>query len=96
MKAGDGGFLSSMLGRGGGKDAADFADEGPIQPQLAGLIEKISHLCAHVPVTGGRAKDDGIGLRELVDRRDGNGGKRLTGSFAPVRSRSASGTSSGT
>src|SRR5215472_4178388 len=64
------GLLSAMLGPGAGENTADFAGQCTLDPQTAGLIEKVAHLRAHVSETGRRSDDDCIRTRQAVDAGD--------------------------
>src|SRR5512144_2929311 len=55
MKAGQGGFLPAMLSRRTGEHAAHLADESAFSPESPRLIEKITHLRAHIAEAGGCA-----------------------------------------
>src|SRR3546814_3929532 len=40
VEGGQRGFLAAVLGGGGGEDATHLADQGPLDPQAAGLVEE--------------------------------------------------------
>jgi len=58
-------FLPTMLTCRTGEYAAELSDQFALAPELACLVEKTSHLPAHVAKAGGSAEDDGIVIRQL-------------------------------
>ena len=72
MEAQDSGLLAAVLRAGAGENAADFADERTLHPELAGLIEETAHLGVHISEPCWRPEDNGIRIGELVNRGDGD------------------------
>ena len=70
MDADNRGLLSAMLGPGAGENTADFAGQCTLDPQTAGLIEKVAHLRAHVSEAGRGSDDNCICTRQMIDARD--------------------------
>jgi len=67
------GFLAAVLAGRGGKHAAHLAHQLVLEPQLAGLVEKVGHLCGHAAVAGGGADDDGVVVGQFGGGGDGRG-----------------------
>ena len=72
-----------MLGGSGGKDAARFSNQGPFNPQLAGGVEKLTHLPAHIAKPGGSTKEDSVGGGKLLHATDRYAGQILLGLGGP-------------
>src|SRR3954454_16822620 len=66
-------LLPAVLGGRGREHRADLADERALHPEPAGLVEEVLHLRRHVAVARAGAEDDGVVVRQLVDRGDGRG-----------------------
>src|SRR5690625_6649542 len=64
----DGGFLTAA-GSGGGEYAGQLAQQGFLDPQPAGLVEKGAHLAGHVAKAGGSAEEDGVVVWQLPGDR---------------------------
>ena len=74
------GFLTAVLGGCGTKHPAGLADEAAAHPDLAGGVQELAHLPAHVAEAGRRAENDGVGVLELLQgahRHRGQGLLRL-------------------
>src|SRR5690554_7994059 len=88
---GNGHFLPSP-GTGRGEDAGHLASQRALDPETAGLVEEIAHLCGHVAEAGGRAEDDGIIVRQFPG--EANGGSLSV--LPPALRKASSGMVSGT
>jgi hypothetical protein len=86
-------YLPAVLGGRRGEDAADFADQRPLDPKRAGLVEEVAHLCRHVAEAGRRAEDNRVVVGESSF---GLAIGASWSSFMPACRATSSGTSSGT
>ena len=71
VERGDRRLLATMLSGGTGEHAADLPDQRALHPEVPGLVEEVAHLGAHIAEARGRAKDDGVVVREFFGLRDG-------------------------
>src|SRR6516165_2583886 len=81
MARGDGRFLAAMLGARAGEHADDLAEECSLDPEAAGLVQEVAHLCAHVAEARERTEDDGVVRREFVYATNGSGLVQLHAGF---------------
>jgi hypothetical protein len=89
MNADNRGFLPAVLTPRTGENTAHLAGQRALDPQSAGLIEKVAHLCAHVSEPG-RSSDRGcIRTRQVIDAGDRYVRKRRPGfpRLCPLQSR---------
>ena len=49
-----------------GESGSDFADKRALQPQSAGLVEKIRHVGWHAAIARGRTNDECVVIRQLI------------------------------
>ena len=79
MEPQDSGFLTAVLCRSAGEDAADLAYQSVLHPESARLIEEAAHLPCHVAEACGCPEDDGVIFRKLTNIANRNMGEYLLG-----------------